>query len=285
MAVVAAAVTILVGSLFLVGPVSAQTVESGSFSLTSDPGDPIAGGQSYSYDTTSGNGMVVTGDGIDEHSIDVEIDGTDGNTWFLGLYGPAGEALAPGTYTVTTANGLPGLSLWRPSYFCWGLGSFTIDKIEWGPSGYVQALDATFEYHCWGSDPAVRGQVHILNPPPPPVLEIGLTVAGDGTVSKLDGSASLHGTVSCNKAVDIDITGTIVQGDEQPIQGEYSQQIACTPGTPVAWTATATPPGGMRFHEGNAGTTTQASGLDTDYDYFTHRANDTTVVTLTKQNA
>jgi hypothetical protein len=64
------------------------------------------------------------------------------------------------------------------------LGSFTITKIEWGPSGYVHALDATFEYHCWGEAPAVRGQLHILNPPPPPVLKVGLTVAGHGTVSR-----------------------------------------------------------------------------------------------------
>jgi hypothetical protein len=283
MAMAAASIVMVIGSLFLAGPAFAQPVESGSFSLTSDPDDPIAGGQPYSYDTTAGDEMAVIGDGDDNHSIDAEIDGTDGNRWHLSLYGPAGEALALGTYTVTTANGTPAINLWRPSNFCWGLGSFTISKIEWGPSGYVHALDASFEYHCWGEAPAVRGQVHILNPPPPPVLKVGLTVADYGTVSELNGSANLHGTVRCNKAADLDITGTILQTREgQRVQSDYFQEVACTPGVRVAWTATAIPPEGMTFHKGHARTTSQVSGIDTDYDTLS-TGNDATTVSLTNQ--
>lgn len=281
MAVMAAAIAVVAGSLFLIGPASAQPVESGSFSLTSDPDDPIAGGQSYSYDTTAGDEMSVVGDGDDGHSIGAVIDGTDGNDWHLSLAGPAGQALAPGTYTITTAESTPGISLWRPNYFCWGLGSFTVNKIEWGPSGYVHALDATFEYHCWGDTPAVRGQLHVLNPPPPPVLKLGLTVAGHGTVSELNGSANLHGTVRCNKAVGLDITGTIVQTRKgQRVQGEYFKEISCTPGARVAWSATATPPEGMTFHKGHAKTTGHASGIDGDYG-IEATGNDVTAVTLT----
>ena len=119
--------------------------------------------------------MTVTGDGIDEHSIDAEVEGTDGNDWHLSLYVPAGEALAPGTYTVTTVNGTPAINVWRIGYFCWGLGSFTIGTIAWGPNGYVKALDASFEYHCWGDTPAIRGQVHIVNPPPPPPIKVAVS--------------------------------------------------------------------------------------------------------------
>src|SRR5262245_42232086 len=171
-------IAVVMGSLFLVGPASAQPVNSGSLSLTSDPDDPIGQGQSFSYNTTAGDTMTVTGDGIDEHSIDAVVDGTDGNDWHVSLYGAAGKALTPGTYTVTTVDGAPTLNVWRPAYFCWGLGSFTINKIAWGrPMGYVKALDASFEYHCWGDTPAIRGQVHIANPPAPPPIKVGVAVA------------------------------------------------------------------------------------------------------------
>jgi hypothetical protein len=284
MAVVAAAVALVVGSLFLVGSASAQPVTSGSFSLTSDPDDPIALGQSFSYGTTAGDQMEVDG-AADRHSVDVEINGTDGNDWHLGLFAPEGEALVPGTYQDTTGEGAPGISIWRPSYFCWGLGSFTINKIEWGPYWYVRAFDATVDFHCWGEEPGLRATVHILNPPPPPVLKVGVTVAGHGTVSTPNGSATVHGTVRCSKDAFVDITGTIAQKRQgQRIQAEYSQEIACTRGTRMAWTATATPPAGATFHKGSAHTRTQASGFDSYYEYSI-KADDATVISLTKQTS
>lgn len=281
MAMVAAAIAMVVGSLFLAGPVSAQAVESGSFSFISDPGDDIGDGHSYSYNTNAGDEMTVTG--YDEQTIETVIDGTDGNDWHFSISGPAGETLAPGTYTITMAETTPGISLWRPEVFCWGIGSFTINKIEWGPSSYIHALDATFEYHCWGHPPATRGQLHILNPPPPPSLKLGLTVAGGGKVSEADGSAKLHGTVKCNKAANVGIDGTIVQARKgQRVEGEFTQEFACTPGARIPWTATVAPPEGMTFHKGHARTKSRVSGLDNDYDTVTTVKN-ARVVSLTAQ--
>jgi hypothetical protein len=129
----------------------------------------------------------------------------------------------------------------------------------------------------------VRGQVYILNPPPPPVLKVGLAVAGHGTVGEPNGTANLHGTVRCNKPADLVIRGTIVQTRQgQRVQSDYSQEVVCTPGARVAWTATATPPEGMTFHKGRARTTSQASGIDTDYDTLS-TGNDVTGVSLTDQ--
>ena len=143
--------------------------------------------------------------------------------------------------------------------------------------------DRRTNFHCWGHEPGPRATVHILNPPPPPVLKVGVSVAGHGTVSTPNGSATVHGTVRCSKDAFVDITGTISQKRQgQRIQAEYSQQIACTRGTRMAWTATATPPDGTVFHKGSARTRTQASGFDSYYEYSI-KANDATVISLTEQ--
>ncbi len=274
----AMAAVMIAGSLFLAGPVSAQAVESGSFSFTSDPGDAIGDGHSYSYDTNAGDVMTVVGDADDEHSISTEIDGTDGYDWYFDISGPHGQALAPGTYTITQAETTPGISLWRPQVFCTGIGSFTVNTIEWGALGYLHSLDATFEYHCWGDPPASRGHLHIVNPPPPPSLSLGLTVAGGGKISETDGSAKLHGTVTCNKAATVGIDTTIAQTRKgQRVESTFTQEFACTPGARIPWTATIAPPAGMTFHKGQARTRSRASGVDDDYGTVTTVKNATVV--------
>ena len=283
MAVGAAALLMVVGSLFLVGSASAQPVETGSFSFSGDADDPITGGHSYSYDTGTGDEMTVVGDSDDQHSISAEIDGTDGYDWQFSISGPAGEALAPGTYAVTQGESTPGISLWRPNYFCWGIGSFTIDTIEWGPYGYLQALDASFEYHCFGGTPASRGQLHIRNSPAPPVLEASLNVAADGTFDRLTGRATVHGTVTCNKAAYTEINGTVAQTRGGVwLHADYFKPVDCTPGAPVAWTATATPPSETTFRKGHAKSTVNFFRNDADYDRSKTTQTRSTI-TLTKQ--
>ena len=85
----------------------------------------------------------------------------------------------------------------------------------------------------------------------------------------------------CNKATDLDIAGTVVQTREgQRVRGEYFEEVTCTPGAPVAWTATATPSGDGTFRKGNARATGQASGIDTDYGTLA-TGNDASAVSLT----
>ncbi|MFD9497745.1 hypothetical protein [Streptomyces sp. NPDC060035] len=54
----------------------------------------------------------------------------------------------------------------------------------------LKELDASFEQHCEGGDPAARGEVHIDNPAPP--AELGLAVALDGKAST-PGHPARHG--------------------------------------------------------------------------------------------
>ena len=263
------ALTATVGAVLVAAPAQAQAVASGSFSFSGDPGDWISGGGSYSYSTSNGDTMNVSGSAS---TVSISVDGANGDWWYLYFDAPDGQTLSPGT-TFTDATRYPfngsgaGLSRSGNGRGCNTLtGSFTIINSVFGPNGYVQTFDATFEQHCEGGDPAARGEVHIANSPPPPALELGLVVAADGTADTLNGNAILHGTVSCTKSTTVYVYGTITQVDKALLaRGSFSAQVACTPGDPLPWTATASPSGPVAFVKGEAQVTAEGRGYDVDY--------------------
>jgi hypothetical protein len=285
-----ASAALAIASLVAVGPASAQTVQTGTLSFTSDPGDYIGGGQAASYDTSAGDGLNVTGS-TDDRIVHVNVNGANGDWWYLDIAAPQGQTLTPGTYTGATRYPFqeaddPGLSFDGNGRGCNTLtGSFTVQQAVFGPNGYVRDFDATFEQHCEGSDAALRGEVHITNPAPPPVLDLGLSVATDGTASTINGNATVHGSVTCTKDATVNLSGTLVETYRRVlVRGSYSKQVACVPGAPVAWSATAVPTGSSPFRKGKAEATTQASGYDTAYDNYA-TTNDTTVVTLSNSKS
>lgn len=286
---IAAAVAVAVGSSVLAGPASAQTVETGSLSFTGDPGDPIAGGRSYSYGTAAGDMFHVFGTG--DNSVEVRVTGTDGYGWSLTLAAPSGVALTPGTYTGATrastrAAGEAGIELGGSGGVCDTIaGSFTVDNVEFGPYGYVEKLDATYEQRCDGAEAALRGEVHVTNPPAPPALDLGLSVSTDGTASTVSGNATVHGSVTCTQATTVTITGYLVQTKRKVVvRGRYNAEVSCMPGTPAAWTATAVPDDSTPFRKGAAQADSQADAWDSYYG-LPVLANDSTVVTLHKTKA
>ncbi|MEV6647023.1 hypothetical protein [Amycolatopsis sp. NPDC051371] len=274
---------VLVGA----GPAQAQTVATGSLSFSGDPGDYISGGAAYAYSTEAKDRLTVNGS-EDRNHIAVSVSGFNSDWWYLDFAAPSGEALTAGTYAGATrypfqGAGAPGLSLDGNGRGCNTLtGTFAIQNVVFGPHGYVQTLDATYEQHCEGFEAAARGEVHIANPPAPPELAIGLKVATDGTASTLNGNAYLHGTVACTAPAQVTLSGTATQVKHNVIiRGNYSTQVACTPGAPVSWTATAVPAGTTPFQKGKAEVVTQATALDPVYNTNVS-VDDTSVVTLTK---
>ncbi|MFD0393869.1 hypothetical protein ACFQ3Z_21850 [Streptomyces nogalater] len=171
-------------------------------SFSGDAGDYISGGRSYSY---SGRGDTLNVNGSsDGNHISVSVDGANGDWWYLDLAAPAGHQLAPGDYTGATRYPFneaaqPGLSIDGNGRGCNTLtGSFSVADVVFGPNGYVQKLDATYEQHCEGGTAALRGEIHIDNPAPP-ALDLGVTIDLKGTASYLNGKATIGGTVSCNE--------------------------------------------------------------------------------------
>ncbi|GAA2404884.1 hypothetical protein GCM10010420_35680 [Streptomyces glaucosporus] len=249
----------------------AVPVTEGSFSFSGDEDDWISGGGSYSYSTASQDRLNVSADS-GNNTISLSVDGANGDWWYLNLAAPAGTSLAPGTYTGATRHpfngpGEPGLDLSGNGRGCNRLtGEFTILDVKFGPLGYVEKLDATFEQHCEEGTAAARGEVHISNPAPPAQLDLGLAVALEGTASTLNGKATLHGTVSCNKPVQVAVAGNVTQVKRRDlIRGSYSTSVACVPGDPVAWTATAVPTGSVPFQRGDVEVEARATATDPDY--------------------
>ncbi|WP_280719850.1 hypothetical protein [Kitasatospora sp. MAP5-34] len=267
----------------------AQTVGTGTLSFSGDAGDYISGGQSYSYSTASQDKLNVSA-GADQQHIGISVNGANGDYWNLDLAAPAGKTLTPGVYSGATrypfnSATVPGLSIWGNSRGCNTLtGSFTVSKVLFGPYGYVQALDATYEQHCEGGAAALRGTVHIDNPAPPAVLDLGLGVAVAGTASTLDGKATVHGTVSCNKPAQVAVAGLVTQVKNRVLnRGPYSTSVKCVPGAPVAWKAVADPTGTTPFQKGLVEVAAQATTTDSDYGN-TVTASQTVAVRLSSTN-
>ncbi|MET8611577.1 hypothetical protein [Streptomyces misionensis] len=268
----------------------AQTVSDGSLSFSGDAGDYISGGQSYSYATSSGDGLDTYASTDDSH-ISVSVNGANGDWWYLDLAAPGGQALAPGDYTGATrypfnSAAEPGLSVDGNGRGCNTLtGSFHIADVTFGPNGYVQKLDATYEQHCEGGSAALRGEVHIDNPAPPAVLDLGVSVGLTGKASTLDGKATIGGTVSCNAPVKVSVTGDVTQVAKKIlIKGSYATSVDCEPGTPVAWTAVADPTGTTPFQKGDVEVNARASAVDPNYGQLV-TANQTAVVSLDKSTS
>ncbi|NEA99304.1 hypothetical protein [Streptomyces sp. SID13726] len=248
----------------------ALPVTEGSFSFSGDEGDYISGGGSYAY-TASQDRMNVSADTANK-AVSVSVDGANGDWWTLDLAAPSGQVLKPGTYTGATRypfneGAEPGLSLSGNGRGCNQLtGTFTVSAVEFGPQGYVKKLDAAFEQHCEGGTPAARGEIHIENPAPPAELGLGLDIALNGTASSLNGKATFHGTVSCNKPVQVTVAGDVTQVKKRDlIRGSYSTSVSCTPGAPVAWTGTAVPTGSVPFQKGDVEVEGRATATDPDY--------------------
>ena len=167
------------GGLFIAGTAHAQTVATGSLSFSGDSGDYISQGKSYSYSTSKGDALDVSSS--TGSTVSIRVNAYNGDWWTLDFDAPGtperpvpghSAVLVPGTYTGAhrypfNGNG-PGLDLSGEGRGCNELtGSFTITKAVFGPQGYVQTFDATFEQHCEGGTTAARGQIHISNPPAP----------------------------------------------------------------------------------------------------------------------
>lgn len=274
------------GGLVAAAPAQAQTVESGTVAFSGDPGDYITGGGSYSYSTANGD-LLTTYASSDYSHVAVNISGYNGDWWYLDFDAPDSQPLVPGTYDGATRypfNGAgPGLSLDGNGRGCNTLtGTFTVINAVFGPNGYVQTFDATFEQHCEGGPAAARGEVQIANAPAPQLLSLELAVATDGTASTLNGNATVHGTVSCNEATPVTISGTVTEVVKSVIaRGTFSTQVSCVPGSATAWTGTAVPSGTTPFDKGDAQVERQVTGYDSVYNQYV-TVSTTAVVQLSK---
>jgi hypothetical protein len=271
-----------------VAQAGALPVTTGSLAFSGDPGDWISGGDSYSYSTANNDTLTVYGS-EDNGGLDVSVRGKNSDNWDLHLQAPSGQALKAGTYDGATrwpfqAPTAPGLDLSGNGRGCnTSKGTFTIQDVVFGPHGYVQTLDATYEQHCEGGTTAARGEVHIANPAPPAELGTQVVVSTNGTASTLNGNAYISGTVTCNENnVAVGLSGTVTQvAHNIIIRANYSATVTCKAGQAVPWTATAVPTGTTPFTKGKVEVLTHSSATDPVYNVDV-TTDTTSVVTLKK---
>lgn len=129
--------------------------------LKSDAGDYIGQGQNYLY--TDANATFRYSKNYD-NGISLAVTTPD-TWWYLDLAAPANATLQPGTYDGAMRFPFqdadkPGLSFSGSGRGCNSLtGRFDIFEVTYGSDGVVTALNASFEQHCEGNAPALRGQL------------------------------------------------------------------------------------------------------------------------------
>jgi hypothetical protein len=260
------------GGVLTAAPAQALPVEAATFTAVSDAGDPVGGGGTYSYSVASGDqfspGTDSSTTGGLPGRVNVLVFPTDGSYWAVNFVAPAGQSLVPGTYDnvvqAPTVGSAPGLRVDHDFSRCATItGSFTITEAAYGRDGYVETLHATFEQHCDGAAPALRGEVRVDNPPQPPPLALTSVIRNNGTVSTVTGRATVKGTLTCTQAVPVSVSGIVTQVVRRVrVVTSFGLQVQCTPGAPVPWKAVVSPDGGIAYKPGDAEVYTEAYATD-----------------------
>ena len=219
---------------------------SGSLVMTSESGDLAGHGGTYAFVTPS-DSFRVWSYPWDPGAVVFYVNPGREDFWFFELAPPQGELLEAKTYTGATrasfrAPGAPGIDI-RTVIGCTDMiGDFTVHEVEYGPTGVLTRLRATFEQHCGGSydTPALRGDVDLVIPEVDRApLELQLQI--NPTAKRSGGKVILTGTVHCNAAVPIEIQGFAGQWQlggprESFVTGSFVIDTECSDGA-TAFTA------------------------------------------------
>jgi hypothetical protein len=140
-------------------PTPPQWINAASWSLnmTSDPGDYIGQGQTWSYTTGDGQNR---GSAQQPTTLQFEVFPSAGGDWGGGFWPPRGQNFAVGTtYTAVkgSADG-PALNIGGMGRGCGTTsGTFTVEALDVDPGGALRTAKVSFEQHCEGLAPALRG--------------------------------------------------------------------------------------------------------------------------------
>jgi hypothetical protein len=135
------------------------------FCLQSEAGDFIGGGKN----TTAGGATTVrisSGSSTSTNSVSLTLQDTGSSrSWNLDLAAPKGTPLVPGLYNPAERypfqQAIAGLDVDGNGVGCNTLtGKFSIEEMARDPVSGINRFSATFEQHCDGATPALRGVVN-----------------------------------------------------------------------------------------------------------------------------
>jgi hypothetical protein len=149
------------------------------FSLTSDAGDLIGRGQSGTFTPATAMWQMTS---VFEETLWLWITPTTPTyelPWILSLTSPTGQTLKEGAYEGTERFATPEhaeLIVTGDGRGCnQATGRFVIYKLVRAADGTIERLHMTFEQHCEGGVPALRGEISIV-----PGSGVTQSVAGSG---------------------------------------------------------------------------------------------------------
>lgn len=123
-----------------------------SLQMTSDPGDYIGQGQSYSY--TQADGQML-GSGEPSYIGFDAFPGSD--TWSGGFRAPDGQTLVVGTTYQTGGAGQASGGVDGQHRACGATGSFTVEQLAFSSPNMLKDAKVSFAQHCEGSTAWLRG--------------------------------------------------------------------------------------------------------------------------------
>ncbi len=145
-------------------PAAGATPASGNYLyFISDPGDFAGEGTTRTF--TQVNSVITAYQGGASASIGIGAEGDEGFGVSFRPMSPLTQ-LAPGYYSnaVPDMGGNPvrgGMNATFNHHGCNTItGWFVIDSISFSVGGDITSLDARFEQHCEGAEPAMRGKIH-----------------------------------------------------------------------------------------------------------------------------
>jgi hypothetical protein len=245
------------------------SLSSGTLTMTSDTGDWVGQGQQFSFATPQ-NTMSVGG-GV--HGFGADVPDANGlPNWSLRFGVPLGQTLAPGVYydaQLFEDETHPRIDVAGEHRGCGAgtFGSFTVLAAEFGPYGYLLHVHATFEQHCDGAAPALRGELNAYAPTPPPPVEVHVTLDEEAGLDRGDGRVTLHGTVRCSTLIVAHVNASISQQTKKgPASAESGVLYIpeCSP-TPQRWDATLVSSTAFRFGPGTLQATADGQVMDDWY--------------------
>jgi VCBS repeat-containing protein len=173
-----------------------------SLTMTSQPGDYVGQGQSYSYATAN---AIFSAYHTFGYGIAVFVQSANSSDdWELDFAAPYHAAVLAGNYPGATrfpfeAINVPGLDVSGEGRGSNTLtGQFTVLQANYAPDGTVQRFDATFVQHSEGATPALTGEVKYNAAAAGPGVLANDTDVDANLLTAAVVSGPAHGTLTLN---------------------------------------------------------------------------------------
>jgi hypothetical protein len=132
-----------------------------SLNMTSEPGDYIGAGRTWSYGPPADTIDVTAYPNVISFLVKGDVEHS-GPWWGADFYAPNGQVLAVGHYpdarSHPTLEGNPGFNISGDGRGCGGIrSSFTVHELVWDHDGTLRRFRADFEQRCENTEAALRG--------------------------------------------------------------------------------------------------------------------------------